>query len=86
MIRCLTQFNFSPLQTLSAVGMDQNTVSHSHSDRTYGYGHFFDDHSDLVNLVRVGLKETVGELISTADVSVAIDHLDLIIEETASLL
>ena len=34
-IKCLTQFSFSPLQTSSADGIDQNTVSHSHSDRTF---------------------------------------------------
>ena len=38
------------------------------------------------NLVCVSLKETIAELISTSDVSVAIHHLDLIVEETATFL
>ena len=38
------------------------------------------------NLICVSLKETIAELISTSDVSVAIHHLDLIVEETAAFL
>ena len=38
------------------------------------------------NLICVSLKETIAELISTSDVSVAIHHFDLIVEETAAFL
>ena len=40
----------------------------------------------IINLVGVSLKETVTELVAAADVRVAIHHLDLVVEETATLL
>ena len=48
--------------------------------------YYNDDFNGQHNLVCVSLQETIAELIATSDVSVAIHHLDLIVEETATFL
>ena len=38
------------------------------------------------DLIRIGLKKAVAELIATTNVGVTVHHLDLVVEETTSFL